>query len=213
MDEPPSTATIDTCQAEGRNGAWRLVLSDGRELSFSADACRRAGVAPGKVIDAAFLEALERLERDVAVHEVALRLLSHRSRSGAELKTRLEMRGFAPDVAQHEIERLQQAGLIDDAAFARAWVAERRLHSPRGSRLLRYELLGKGVDPDAIEEALGELADDAIAAELAQRQARKLKGADRFTYMRKAGAYLHRKGISHETAMRALERAWPDNDE
>ncbi|MBK6661488.1 MAG: regulatory protein RecX [Thermoflexaceae bacterium] len=80
-------------------------------------------------------------------HEAALRLLSHRARSENEMRTRLGMRGIAPAIIEEEIVRLRDAGLLDDEQFARAWVEDRKRFAPRGRRMLRYELLGRGIEP------------------------------------------------------------------
>src|SRR5215211_7397384 len=111
MDDPPQPATI--AEIRGSGGRTRLLrLSDGRELLFSDDACERCSVRPGMPVTADLLDALEAAEQRVNAHEAALRLLSHRSRSQTEMRTRLKMRGIAPDAIEDEIARLQAAGLL-----------------------------------------------------------------------------------------------------
>src|SRR5690606_26015290 len=47
-----------------------------------------------------------------------------------------------------------QAGYIDDVAFAKWWIDNRRTFKPRGTRLLLVELKGKGVSNQDIQAAL-----------------------------------------------------------
>lgn len=202
-----SVASVETSKGTSLR---RLTLADGRELRVSAEACRRFGVGEGSVVTPDLETQIEAFERDVAVHEAALRLLDHRARSTSELRTRLEMRGFREEIVAAEIDRLLQVGLLDDEAFARAWVADRQLHSPRGSRLLRYELLSKGVDAEAIDASLDAVEDDDVALDLARKKARKHTGGDRLTFLRKVGDYLQRKGIDYDAAHRALDQAWAE---
>jgi regulatory protein len=52
------------------------------------------------------------------------------------------------------LDELTEAGLIDDARFARAWVNDRDRFSPRGAFLLRQELIKKGLSKEDITAAL-----------------------------------------------------------
>ena len=52
--------------------------------------------------------------------DVALRFLSYRSRSVAEIHRRLS-KDYTPQQVDETVARLKESGLLDDAAFARAW--------------------------------------------------------------------------------------------
>lgn len=82
---------------------------------------------------------------DEKVLDVALRLLSTRSRSVEELRTRLLKKGLSrPDVSDC-LKWLQQRNYLDDEAFSRTLVRDRIRFSPRSPFLLRTELRNKGV--------------------------------------------------------------------
>jgi regulatory protein len=179
-------------------------------VRFTAEACRREQVEAGMPVLSGLLERLEQTDREVLVHEAALRLLSHRARSAAEMRTRLAMRGFTEGIIDHELDRLSNAGLLDDPAFARSWVADRQLHAPRGQRLLRYELLSKGIDPDAAEAAVGEVDDTTVALDLARRRARRLGQLEEAAFRTRLGAYLQRRGIGYEAASAAIAVVWDE---
>jgi len=51
--------------------------------------------------------------------------LAVRQRSRRELERRLVQAGFDPDAVEAELVRLEEVGLIDDAAFAAALVESR----------------------------------------------------------------------------------------
>jgi len=59
------------------------------------------------------------------IHERALGLLAVRQRSSRELERRLVQAGFEPEAVADELDRLEQVGLLDDEAFARAVVESR----------------------------------------------------------------------------------------
>lgn len=102
----------------------------------------------------------ERRERRAAVDdpavvlEAAARFLEVRSRSVAEVRRRLTTSGYRPDLIDGAIGRMTDLGMLDDDAFARAWVESRDRSRPRGERAIRVELGQKGVDRAVIDEVL-----------------------------------------------------------
>lgn len=86
----------------------------------------------------------------------AARFLEVRPRSEDEVRKRLVSSGYPGPLVDTVIGRLLQLGYLDDAAFARAWIASRDRVRPRGMRALRLELLRKGVSAASIDEALAE---------------------------------------------------------
>ena len=104
----------------------------------------------------------ERRERRAAVDdpavvlEAAARFLEPRARSVAEVRRRLTGAGYRADLVDGVIERLLEFGMLDDEAFARAWVESRDRARPRGERAIRQELGLKGVDRTTIDLVLEE---------------------------------------------------------
>ncbi len=90
----------------------------------------------------------ERAEVDdpQVVLEAAARFLEARSRSVTEVRRRLTTAGYRPELVDGAIARLLDLGVLDDEAFARAWVESRDRARPRGERAIRDELRLKGVD-------------------------------------------------------------------
>ena len=208
MDEPPSTPTIAEIRSIARGRQRLVVLSDGREFIFSDEACERSGIVVGDQATAALLEALDGAEHRVSAHDAALRLLSHRARSETEMRTRLGMRGIEPAAVDEEIERLQRAGLLDDEKFARAWVEDRRRLAPRGRRMLRYELLGRGIEIAAVEQVTQDIDDREIAIQLAHDRARRASTSNYDSFAAKVGGFLRRRGFDYDVTAQATRLAW-----
>lgn len=210
MDESSSLQkpTIVSMSPAGRGRLRIVALSDGRELVFSDEACERAGLTQGMLADPELLDLLGREERRANAHEAALRLLDARPRSEHEMGTRLALRGFDPETIEFEIQRLRAAGLLDDARFARAWVEDRKRLSPRGSAMLRYELLGRGVDPAAAAAAIDGIDDLELATNLALKRGRRYLGRSHEEFLAKVGAFLRRRGFDYRVTSEALRVAW-----
>lgn len=213
MDEPPSTARITGIRSVAHGRQRLLELSDGREYLFSDEACTRAGIAEGLDVTPELLQQLEGVEIRVNAHEAALRLLAARPRSETEMRTRLAMRGFDPDAIDDEVERLRGAGLLDDEKFARAWVEDRRRLAPRGRRMLKYELLGRGVDPESADQAIRDIDDREIAMELARARARKAPRTTYEAFVAKVGGFLRRRGFDFDVTATATRQAWLEAQE
>ncbi len=210
MDDPPSTAKIIEIRNAPRGRQRVIVLDDGREFLFSEEACERLGVAEADIADPALLEALDAAEQHVNAHEAALRLLSYRARSEHEMRTRLTMRGIASTVVEEEIERLRRAGLLDDEKFARAWVEDRKRIAPRGRRMLRYELLGRGIEAESVENVTRDIDDHETALDLARNRARKISTTDYGSFFGKMTGFLQRRGFDYEVTAAATKTAWEE---
>lgn len=208
MDQPPSTARITGIRSVAHGRQRLLELSDGREYLFSDEACTRAGIAEGFEVTPELLQQLESAEVRVNAHEAALRLLAARPRSETEMRTRLAMRGFDPDAIADEVERLRGTGLLDDEKFARAWVEDRKRLAPRGRRMLKYELLGRGVDPESADEAIRDIDDREIAMELARARARKAPRTTYEAFVARVGGFLRRRGFDFDITAAATRQAW-----
>jgi regulatory protein len=156
------------------------------------------------------LKILERGDRRVNAHEAALRLLSSRSRSENEMRTRLAMRGVDPPTIEAEIERLRSSGLLDDQKFAESWVEDRKRVSPRGRRMLRYELLGRGIDPESAERATTDVDDESTALGLARERGRRAQAASYESFFARVGGFLRRRGFDYDVTARATRQAWQE---
>ena len=187
-----------------------LVLEDGREFFFSDEACGRVAFSEGDAATPELLASLDNAEKRVNAHEAALRLLSTRPRSENEMRTRLAMRGVEPSAIDDEVERLLRAGLLDDEKFAQAWVEDRRRLAPRGVRMLRYELLGRGIEPESVAQATQDIDDQATAMELARQKGRKTRAESYEAFAAKVGGFLRRRGFDYDVAAHATRSAWEE---
>ncbi|UCH33315.1 MAG: regulatory protein RecX [Armatimonadota bacterium] len=136
--------------------------------------------------------------------------MGYRARSRWELAERLARKGFAEPVIRAAVDALEMAGLVDDEAFARAWMRERLANNPRGSLVVRWELRRKGVDEEiiqrAIEEEMGVERELDAALRVAARYAAR-PGEDEAGSLRRLAAALRRRGFTFEVIDAALARA------
>lgn len=142
--------------------------------------------------------------------ETCLRLLTVRPRSRQELAVALRRRGVPDDVAAAVLTRFSEVGLVDDRAFAEAWVDSRVRGRGLGRRALEHELRQKGVGRQEAAEALAGLTTDSeldTAVALAVRKAGATRGRPPEVRARRLVGMLARRGYSHEVALTAAREA------
>jgi regulatory protein len=147
---------------------------------------------------------------------ICLRLLTGTPRTRRQLADALRKREIPGDVAEAVLSRFEEVGLIDDGAFANAWVESR--HHGRGlaRRALAQELRTKGVDTALIDEAVGRLdaeREEDTARELVARKLRATRGLDRDRRIRRLAGMLARKGYSQGLALRVVRQALEEEGE
>ncbi|HEV7626238.1 MAG TPA: recombination regulator RecX [Streptomyces sp.] len=152
------------------------------------------------------------LERDPAeqARAICLRLLTGTPRTRRQLADALRKREIPDEAAEEVLSRFEEVGLIDDVAFADAWVESR--HHSRGlaRRALARELRTKGVDSAVIEDAVGQLdaeQEAETARALVERKLRSTRGLDREKRIRRLAGTLARKGYGEGLALRVVREA------
>jgi regulatory protein len=108
------------------------------------------------------------------------------------------------------LARFSDVGLIDDEAFAQAWVSSR--HAGRGlaRRALAAELRNRGVEEETVRDAIDSLAPDQELETARRLVARKLpgtRGLEPAARARRLAGMLARKGYSGGLAYRVVREA------
>ncbi|GAC1326066.1 MAG: hypothetical protein NVSMB13_10290 [Mycobacteriales bacterium] len=141
---------------------------------------------------------------------ICLRMLTGSPRTRAQLADALRRRGIPDDVSVEVLDRYADVGLVDDAAFAGAWVRSR--HAGRGlaRRALSHELRQRGVAEPLVAEAIAGVGDEDehdTALRLAARRLSTTIGQPVDTRIRRAAGFLARKGYSGAVAKAVIREA------
>ncbi len=147
---------------------------------------------------------------EAAARQICLRLLTIEPRSRSQLAEALRRQHIPGPAAEAVLDRFTEAGLIDDPAFARAWVESR--HHSRGlsRRALSAELHRRGLADEDVHNAI-ELVDDDQEAATARRliagKVRATRGQPSMARVRKLMGVLARKGYGAALAYRVVREA------
>lgn len=209
---------------EGDSDRLTVFVDGERAFTVSDQVAREMGlvvggdVAPVEPTAGGALGEGARPNRDRArAREAALRLLSVRARSENEIRLRLARKGFGVATITEVVEALKEVGLLDDSAFAEAWVDERVRLKPVGPGRLRQELATKGVPSEVVARVVDETFREYSELELARRAVYRKRyaraGGGRGDARAKTEAFLRRRGFSYEVASRVAREVAGDSDE
>ncbi|MDX6324972.1 MAG: regulatory protein [Nocardioidaceae bacterium] len=136
-------------------------------------------------------------DHEAVARKILLDQLTGRARSRSELAAKLAKKHVPDDVAGRLLDRFEEIGLVDDAAFARDWVQSRHVGRGLARRALAAELRRKGVDAGVVSEAVEAVDPDDEVESARQLVRRKLPSLERFdsvTRVRRLTGMLARKG-------------------
>lgn len=130
-----------------------------------------------------------------------------RAKSKGELLAHLKKRGVEDDIAAATIFRLQEAGLVNDAQFAKAWSQSRHNSKKLSKRIIAGELRIRGVDQNSIDEALDEIDSEdeyRMAFSLAMKKYSTMSKLEADVQIRRVQSLLQRKGFSFDLIGRVI---------
>ncbi|MEI6477394.1 MAG: regulatory protein RecX [bacterium] len=144
-------------------------------------------------------------------------LIKKRLRSRYELDQAMKRHEVEDEKRDEVLQVLTEQGLVNDTAYARAWVHTRDRLAPRGAAVLRQELMLKGIGKEIISEVLAERREQSEDEEDEQptedELARRLMAGKERLYAnltpevrkRRLMAFLQRRGFSYDVIRRILD--------
>jgi regulatory protein len=194
----------------GRGKRVNIFLDGKFAFSLEAGVALKENLEIGQELSEGNIEALTRADLRHRCLNAAIHYLSYRLRSEAELRQRLQRRGFDGDNVEAALAKLREQGLVNDLAFAQFWKDNRQSFSPRSQWLTRLELRQKGVAGDIIDQVVADVDDEDSAYRAALSRARSLPRSDYQSFRRRLGEYLRRRGFGYRVISHTVERLWQE---
>ena len=135
----------------------------------------------------------------------ALQLLEYKDRTVRELRNRLRETGFTEEETEDAVSYAASFGYVNDERYAENYILSTK--DSKSIRLIRQELLRKGIDAELIENAMAEIAPEEEQTGLLIRTIRKKypEGSELdIKKMRSLYGYLGRRGFSYEEISHGL---------
>lgn len=185
-------------QQEKQKDRYSLFVDGKYGFSLSENALLESKLAAGQELSADDLKHWKQASADDKIAGNALRYAAMRLRSHWEMEQYLSRKGATPSLSGKILNKLSNIGLLSDEAFAKAWVANRRLLRPTSKRKLQQELRAKRVNDDIIEQVLhdedeGGNEQTALRQLVAKKRNLPKYKADPMKFMQ----YLARQGFSY----------------
>jgi regulatory protein len=146
-------------------------------------------------------------DQEAVARKILLDQLTGQARTRSELAGKLAKKGVPDALSERLLDRFEEVGLVDDEAFARAWVQSRQPGKGLARRALAQELRRKGVDDDVAQVALDEVdPDDEVEAArtLVRRKLRTVARLERDVAVRRLTGMLARKGYPSGVCFRVV---------
>jgi regulatory protein len=189
-----------------RKDRYSIYVDGAYAFSLSEAGLIESRLASGQELSGSELNDLKKAAGLDKAYGNALRYVAMRPRSEWELADYFRRKGIDQEYGKHIADRLRGVGLLDDLAFARSWVANRRLLKSVSKRRLRQELQQKHVPTAVADQVLAEDETDersALSELIAKKQARY---PDKQKFMQ----YLARQGFHFDDIKAALDASDSD---
>lgn len=182
-------------------------------FAFGLAAISAVPLRVGQLLTQTEIDSLKGADLEEKAKEVALRFIEYRPRSTAETRQHLLKKEYPEDVVERVIERLTAVELLNDAAFANYWVEQRQTFKPRSQLAIQQELRQKGVERQAIDDALQSVDGVTAATRAAEPKARRWQGLPEEEFFKKVGSYLQRRGFSYDIVKEVTATLWEEVNE
>lgn len=139
-------------------------------------------------------------------YDRTLNLLSYRLRSEWELRDYLRRKDAPPEITEQILNKLTNAGYLDDEQFAKRWVDNRRHMKATSKRRLSQELRQKRINTEIIDKVLADDETDErqVLRDLVDKK--RARYPDKLKFMQ----YLARQGYNYDDIKTVLNEETDD---
>lgn len=198
-----------------RKGLIQLYIDGEPAVKIDHEVFLLSGLGPGDMLTDEELHKLILDSENHRAREKALYLLEYRDHTKKELTEKLLRSAASKEAAEGAVRKMEELGLVDDEDYARRYTADLFGRKHFGPMRVRQELRQKGIDPELIEELLGEYDDqEAFTQRIGEVLERKYPGwREDEKIKRRAFAALQRMGYSYGHIREGMLQAQEEYDE
>lgn len=209
-------ATITSIASQKKPGRYNVYLDDKYAFAVDEGTLIRFGLSKGKELSQDDVDDLQRDDGRARALGQALNYISHQARTEHQIRVFLAGKDVDDEIIELVVAELTDLRYLDDANYARRFVAENLASGDRGPGGVRSWLSQRGIDANTIEDALDDYSEDdaislatAIATKFLAHPGSKSHGA----LVQSLRQRLMQKGFSRDTASAAIAAADEAPDE
>jgi regulatory protein len=198
----------DIKQQVKRQGRYSIFVDEKYAFSLSENALLEHGIRIGQEVTKEQLHGYKDASKFDKAYNLTLSYVARRQRSEWELHDYFRRKEIDEEAGEIILSRLRNYGYVDDLAFARSWVENRRLLKPVSRRRLMMELRQKHVADSIVRAVLedDEVSDRDSLAQLVERKRKQSRYQDEQKLMQ----YLVRQGYSYDDVKTVLRSSGED---
>ena len=187
----------------------KIYLDDKHHIVVPTILVENLGLRIGLEIETKVIERLIVAEEMMRAKKHALEMLREEIYSKTQMSRYLEKEGFSDETVKTIVTELIQSGHIRDRKFAERWIQRRLKSNPRGRKLLKKELIEKGVDRKTAEQVVNEVNandEERLALQIAEKQGKKYKHMSNQAAHRRLHGYLARRGYDSDLILKIIQQ-------
>lgn len=193
---------ITKISSQKRRKKVNVFLNEKFAFSVDLETLVKYNLQVGQTLSQEEIEEIIKEGEFQKVYDRVLKFLSYRPRSEKEVGDYLFKKGVGGETKKLVIEKLKKQNLLDDQEFALWWIDQRITFKLSGERLLRSELIKKGIGKEIIDEVLAKKMSESLERKLALKAAQKKLATYQklppLEFRQKMSAFLARRGFSWE---------------
>lgn len=196
-----------------------FLLENGKEVyRFSVDEKTLIDfhLRKGMTLEESTIEEIKQKDDQSKAYHMSIRYLSYRMRTKKEMIDYLVKKEIDEETIQPIIEKLEKEGLLDDGAFAEAFVKTRINTSTKGPQYIKRELLQKGVTASDADAAIAHYTYEKQLDKLIKWVSKTFRPTSKKSFqdqVRSMKTSLMQKGFSQDVIQEAIKEADLEKDE
>ena len=208
--------TITKIATQKKAGRYSVDLDKQFAFGVSESVLIKYGLAKGRELDDALIEQIKHDDEVAKAFNIAINYLGHALRTIKQVKQKLTEKAVSETIQDQAIAQLKNLGYLDDANYARHYVATKKLISPKGPNAIKMDLKQAGILDDDIEMALETYTYEEqieIAQKMATKFANTYKRESTRAKQQKIIQALANKGFSFDIGQSVISELNFENDD
>ena len=139
-----------------KKGTFDIFVDDQYICDIDDETVYKMSIKKGDEVSDEFIEELKHLSQVQGAKRAGARLLTASMKSRYDFEMKLVQKGYSRDAVRQAADFFEEKGFLNDAAYAKAYVADARSLKKQGAAKIRMSLKSKGISGDIIDELLAD---------------------------------------------------------
>ena len=139
-----------------KKGTFDIFVDDQYICDIDDETVYKMSIKKGDEVSEEFLSEIKHLSQVQGAKRAGARLLTASMKSRYDFEMKLVQKGYSRDAVRQAADFFEEKGFLNDAAYAKAYVADARSLKKQGVAKIRMSLKSKGISGDIIDELLAD---------------------------------------------------------